>query len=166
MKKIKKSTLTTIILILFTIIMSVSFTACDYSIYNIDYELIELKKAYYQGKLSDEDMKNIAYYSNGCSNKYNENVISEDFIPKPKAELSEEVKDLIRKSIANYWSKKSKKIIKYDNVRLGEYYGEYNGYIVICRVYESLLNDVSLVTLGGVKVSYADDEDIYLWKKL
>ena len=166
MKKLKKSTLTTIILILFTIIMSLSFTACDYSIYNIDYELIELREAYYQGKLSDEDMLSIAYYSNFDSREYNENVISEDFIPKPKAELSEEVKDLIRKSIANYLSDKSKKIIKYDNIRLGGYYGEYNGYTVICRVYESLIDDIMHVQLGGVKVSYAYEEEIYLWKKL
>ncbi len=169
-KKIEKSTIVTLAIFIGVMAIWVGISeykrTYDYSIYDVNYELIELRDAYYKGKLSEDDTKNIAYYSNGCSREYNENAIEEDFIPKPRAELSEETKDLIRKSIANHLSDKSRKIIKAEDIELGSSYGEYNGYIVVRRLFESDFPAENLITLGKVKVRESCDEKIYLWKKL
>lgn len=166
MKEIKKSTLTTIILILFTIIMSVSFTACDYAIYNIDYELIEIDDAYEQGLIDYDDLLNIAYICDGYER--NKDKFGEEFIPTEIGELTKGDESAILESLVKWFKKKNRDLyFKEEDFVINGYYGVYKGYIAFTYKLSHYALAAPLVskeyTIEGI--NFEPGKSMFLWKK-
>ena len=168
MKKIKK--ILSALIALALLISVLTLTACD-----SNYVLVDLKTGYEQGLINYDDLLNVAYYGGPIS--LNQDKFGDDFTPNRKSELSEDVKKSIKKSIVNYCKKKYKRIFTTNNVKLGGFYGEYNGYFVISFYLRSYFNinngnystlSESLYNVGGLYFNEKGDKElgIYLWKKL
>ena len=86
---------------------------------------VSLETAYKLGLLTWDDLLSIAYHHNK-GRKYNEDLMSEDFVPQPKTPeaLSEELELEIRKACLH-----SGEII--DKYHIGGYYGIYNNCVAI-----------------------------------
>lgn len=88
-------------------------------------EFYTLEKAYEEGFLTVDDLKNIQYYWNP---EYSE----EGFEPMPKdpEELSKSTVKAIQETSA-YFSRKCEPKVKPDDFTIRFYYGTYNGYVAV-----------------------------------
>ena len=122
-------------------------------------EVFTLRALYEAGKLSKEDLLNIAYYSNNA--KYNNELIGEDFTPTADNTLSPELEKKLQETIANFY--RTRKINPWKNAsakwfKIEGYYGFYNGYHILKydNGNDGLYQDstVTLVEIGGVKFGF------------
>ena len=168
MKKIKK--ILSALIALALLISVFMLTACD-----SNYVLVDLETGYEQGLIDYDDLSNIAYYGGPIS--LNQDKFANNFTPNQKGELSEDIKKSIKKSLVDYCNKKYKRLFTTNNVKLGEFYGEYNGYLVFAFYISSYFNinngnDSTLViplyNVGGFYFNKKGHKElgIYLWKKL
>lgn len=168
MKKIKK--ILSALIALALLISVFMLTACD-----SNYVLVDLETGYEQGLIDYDDLLNIAYYGGPIS--LNQDKFANNFKPNPKGELSEDIKKSIKKSLVDYCNKKYKRLFTTNNVKLGEFYGEYNGYLVFAFYVSFYFNNnndndstlvIPLYNVGGFYFNKKGHKElgIYLWKKL
>ena len=124
-----------------------------------------LQEAYEQGFLSENDLKNIAYYNNG-GRANNEDKIEEDFIPEPLNPKS--IPADIQKNIKSdyiYYNEKLDNKTKDSEVKIDDYYGEYNNcYVVILHGPFGYLTVVNEFSVNGYNYSYTQSE-FMVWRK-
>lgn len=95
------------------------------------YEEYNLETAYNNGYLTQDDLKSIAYY-------YNKETILPDFKLIPKAKLSPYVERSIKMSYLQRPSfKKDFPFATVKDIGVFDYYGTYNGYVVV-KILDSL----------------------------
>ena len=124
-----------------------------------------LQEAYEQGFLSENDLKSIAYYNNG-GRENNEDKIGEDFVPQPLNPKT--IPDDIQKNIKSdyiYYNEKLDNKTKDSEVKIDDYYGEYNNcYVAILHgpfAYFAVVNEFSV---NGYNYSYTQSE-FKVWRK-
>ena len=122
-------------------------------------EVFTLRALYEAGKLSKEDLLNIAYYSNNA--RYNNELIGEDFTPTADNTLSPELENKLQETIANFY--RTREIHPWKNAsaerfKIEGYYGFYNGYHILKydNGSDGFYQDstVTLVEIGGVKFGF------------
>ena len=136
-------------------------------------EFRSLQKAYDDGLLTLEDLKNIAYEYNG-GKSYNEQIMA-DFIPAGKAALSEATKTAIKESRA----KNLRETMRPDgrpvaadaiaeNVYIDGYYGTYNGAVAVMIEDDYGAFDAAMwmVEVEGVNIYYNSGNRITIWKQI
>ena len=122
-------------------------------------EVFTLRALYEAGKLSKEDLLNIAYYSDNA--KYNNELIGEDFTPTVDNTLSPELENKLTETIANFY--RTREINPWKNApaerfKIEGYYGFYNGYHILKYdngsdgIYPD--STVTTVEIGGVKFGF------------
>lgn len=93
--------------------------------------IYSLHALYAAGKLTQEDLLNIAYYSDNA--KYNEELMGEDFVPTVDATLTPELENELKETIVNVY--KNRKVYAYklqvENIEIEYYCGYYEGYYLI-----------------------------------
>lgn len=124
-----------------------------------------LQEAFDQGFLTENDLKSIAYYNNG-GRKNNEDKIEEDFVPQPLNPKT--IPADIQKSIKSdyiYYNEKLDNKTKDSEVKIDDYYGEYNNcYVAILHgpfAYFAVVNEFSV---NGYNYSYTQSE-FMVWRK-
>ena len=124
-----------------------------------------LQEAFDQGFLTENDLKNIAYYNNG-GRENNEDKIEEDFLPQPLNPKT--IPADIQKSIKSdyiYYNEKLDNKTKDSEVKIDDYYGEYNNcYVAILHgpfAYFAVVNEFSV---NGYNYSYTQSE-FMVWRK-
>lgn len=126
-----------------------------------------LYEAYENGWLTLEDVKSIAYYHNG-GREGNEDIISEDFTPKPiTSEALDDKNDFAIK--IDYWINTFAKNNPFEIPlsRIGYwYYGCYNDYAVVKIAYFPYAagDMMGEENLGGVKIIYRNTMHLSVWK--
>ncbi len=170
MEKTRKRNKVIIVLLICIVVIgsAFGFIACSDI---VDYEIFTLQDAYEQGLIDYDDLLNIAYYKQG--RQFNEDLISEDFSPKKKDELTLFEELDIKKSLANNSNKNIKNIFDKKHlieIEILSYYGKYNGYIVFTYTIKSRDNDsvdgLMISTCFIDEVKFQLSRDIYLWKKI
>lgn len=122
-------------------------------------EVFTLRALYEAGKLSKEDLLNIAYHSNNAM--YNKELIGEDFSPTVDNTLTPELESNLKETIANFY--RTRKINPWENAsaerfKIEGYYGFYNGYHIL--KYDNgtdgiyLDSTITIVDIGGVKFGF------------
>lgn len=119
----------------------------------------------FKGSLTQEDLKNIAYYHNG-GRVGNESKIDENFVPiaKNPETLNKEIDNRIRQDYLNNIKKKDVSAT-IDGVFIHAYYGIYNGYvaIVISDNYTVFAQGTMPdIIVDGIKFSF--HHGLLLWK--
>ena len=124
-----------------------------------------LQEACDQGFITENDLKSIAYYNNG-GRKNNEDKIAEDFAPQPLN--PETIPADIQKNIKSdyiYYNEKLDNKTKDSEVKIDDYYGEYNNcYVAILHgpfAYFAVVNEFSV---NGYNYSYTQSE-FMVWRK-
>ena len=124
-----------------------------------------LQEAFDQGFLTENDLKSIAYYNNG-GRENNEDKIEENFVPQPLNPKT--IPADIQKSIKSdyiYYNEKLDNKTKDSEVKIDDYYGEYNNcYVAILHgpfAYFAVVNEFSV---NGYNYSYTQSE-FMVWRK-
>ena len=124
-----------------------------------------LQESFDQGFLTENDLKSIAYYNNG-GRENNEDKIEEDFVPQPLNPKT--IPADIQKSIKSdyiYYNEKLDNKTKDSEVKIDDYYGEYNNcYVAILHgpfAYFAVVNEFSV---NGYNYSYTQSE-FMVWRK-
>ena len=122
----------------------------------------------YDKMLSYNDLLSIAFYHNG-GRKHNEEIIGEDFIVKPKypEQLNETIQNAIKQTYYNKYLYNDA-LCTVDDVFIDDYYGIYNGYIVVlitqnntgCGGYEP---GITCYAVNGVTFEERCPKRIYIW---
>ena len=129
-----------------------------------------LQQAYDKGLLNKADLMNIAYYHNG-GRQYNEEIISENYVPIPKypEKLESEIEKAIRQTYwEQYYKANNPYDIKIDDIVIGNsYYGIYNNCVIV-KVWvnnEPITDNRCQDVVGGVTISYTEGNRISVWIK-
>ena len=115
-------------------------------------ELLNLREAYDNGDLTEEDLLSIAYYNQRT--RYNEELMGEDYSPQPKdpETLDEKTEKKIVKALKKYVKKECS-----EHITILNYLGTYNNCIIIeyrdGRTFTSVEKE-TFVTIGGVEFSF------------
>ena len=115
-------------------------------------KIISLREAYDNGDLTEEDLLSIAYYNQRT--RYNEELMGEDYSPKPKDSetLDEKTEKKIVKALKKYVKKEYS-----EHITIVNYLGTYNNCIIIeyrdGRTFTTEEKETS-VTIGGVEFSF------------
>lgn len=135
-------------------------------------EFCSLQKAYDDGLISLEDLKNVAYERNG-GKTHNEQIMA-DFTPAEKAVLSGETKIAIKESRAKNLRETKRPDGRplvadavAEKVTISAYYGTYNGAVAVMIEDEYTSFDAAmwLVEIEGVKIIYNSGNRITVWKQ-
>ena len=133
----------------------------------IDGEFYTLQQAYDEGWLTQEDLKDIAWYHNG-GNTFNEQIMGGDFQPRPKS--PEALDKMTDRSIKQTYIKSflSKENAGTGGVHIDGYYGSYNGCypLMMSDNYSGTTGAIVMRTVGGVTFYYNSGNEIKIWKAL
>lgn len=130
-----------------------------------------LERAYEQGFLTYEEIMSIAYYHN--KSKFgNEDVMSEDYVPLPKApiNLSAETELTIKNDAAfDYRMNRhgSAQQAKAEDFTIIEYDGTYGNCIAIMMtdIYTGYTGALVTQEIDGIKIYYGGGNMIKIWRK-
>lgn len=140
--------------IFITIIMllTIGLTSCG----NKDYKFYSLKDAYLYSILTDEDLEDIANYHN--------NNISLEISNKDKRKIiNTRLKEMKSEEYPN--GEKRHPHIKFNEISIAKYYGEYNGAHVVmleddCTIF---LEVEDTDNIGGIEFNYSNSNRILVW---
>ena len=130
-------------------------------------EIYTLNEAYDNGYIDKSDLLSIAYHYHALlpltrdGRAYNEDIMDEDFVPQAMdpLELDDGTKNQIKKTLTTLINSNGTKKINEDDIKIGKYYGTYNGGVAIV-VYYSKSDDIALddvmhtETVQGVNFCY------------
>lgn len=140
------------------IIMAVSLTACE----NTKGSFYSLQEAYEQNWLTQENLKNLAYYYNGESD-------DENFVPTTKnpESLSTDVENKIKKTHLT-GIKKDYPTATVSGIHIVEYYGIYNDCVAVYikddyRVIDILVEPEYIV--GGILFRNFSSPGLRIWRE-
>lgn len=126
--------------------------------------IYSLHALYEAGKLTQEDLLNIAYYSGNA--QYNEELIGEDFVPTVDATLTPELENELLETIANVY--RTRKINPWfvaqpESFEIVFYSGCYNGYNIVQykEVYDNYypVYFSYFLEIGGVVFEFAGSDE-------
>ena len=126
--------------------------------------IYSLHALYEAGKLTQEDLLNIAYYSDNA--KYNEELMGEDFVPTVDATLTPELENELKETIANVY--RTRKINPWfvaqpESFEIVFYFGCYNGYNIVQykEVYDNYypMYFSYFLEIGGVVFEFAGSDE-------
>ena len=130
-------------------------------------EVFTLRALYEAGKLSKEDLINIAYHSNNAM--YNKELIGEDFTSTVDNTLTPELESNLKETIANFY--RTRKINPWKGVaaerfKIEGYYGFYNGYHIL--KYDNGMDGYfpdptkMLHSIGEVKFAFTEEDQTHI----
>ena len=130
-------------------------------------EVFTLRALYEAGKLSKEDLLNIAYHSNNAM--YNKELIGEDFSPTVDNTLTTELESNLKETIANFY--RTREINPWKNApaerfKIEGYYGFYNGYHIL--KYDNGMDGYfpdptkMLHSIGEVKFAFTEEDQTHI----
>ncbi len=135
-------------------------------------KLYTLQTAYDSGWLTKDDLMSIAYYHNG-GRDYNEDIMPEDYAPKPKDPKALSADSPIGKSIRNivwndYMSEDDREWFRFKDVGFA-YYGSYNGCVAVLTGVDGKGSPDAVFTeeVAGVVIFYSSlpyAGGIQVWK--
>ena len=137
-------------------------------------QFYELKEVYEQGLISREQLLSVAYYGAKLDN---EGLFDENYTPLSKTpeELSEKtvrkIKETTWYDYLEHLDEESRELeLKYfeekDKTFQIDYYGTYNGYVVMCRKFGCGLMMIVELEIDGIMFSYPDTSyRLLAWKE-